>query len=114
MIRKRGKLFREEGQAIVKFQNLKRAVAEKRGSAGTISKSTELGWDVRMRTRDYHSVTLAQAACGGRRGLWERRLNKWTRPGLEGTVLECTAPEWCARECQPHPEGPGKSVKGFK
>lgn len=50
MIRKRGKLFRAEGQAIAKFQNLKRAVVEKRGSAGTISKSTKVGWDVRMRT----------------------------------------------------------------
>lgn len=61
MIRKRGKLLREVGQAIVKFQNLKRAVAEKRGSAGTISKSTELGWD-EDENQDYHSVTLTQAA----------------------------------------------------
>lgn len=91
MIRKRGKLFRAEGQAVAKFQNLKRAVVEKRGSAGTISKSTKVGWDVRMRNRDYHSVTLAQAACRGRRGLWERRLSKWTeaRSGRDlSSVLE--------------------------
>lgn len=41
--------------------------------------------------RNYHSVTLGQAACRGIRGLWERRLNKWTeaRSGRDlSTVLE--------------------------
>lgn len=84
-------MFKAEGQAIAKFQNLKRAGVEERGSTATISKSTEVRWDVRMRNRDYHSVTLAQAACRGIRGLWERRLNKWTeaRSGRDlSAVLE--------------------------
>lgn len=84
-------MFKAEGQAIAKFQNLERAAVEERGSTATISRSTEVGWDVRMRNRDYHSVILAQVACGGIRGLWERRLNKWTeaRSGRDlSAVLE--------------------------
>lgn len=52
-------MFKAEGQAIAKFQNLKRAGVEERGSTATISKATEVQWDVRMRNRDYHSVILA-------------------------------------------------------
>ena len=59
ILRKKEKVLKAEGQAIAKFQNLKRAGVEERGSTATISKATEVQWDVRMRNRDYHSVILA-------------------------------------------------------
>lgn len=43
VMRKRGKVFKAEGQAIAKFQNLEGPWVKERGCAGTVSKSRRLG-----------------------------------------------------------------------
>lgn len=71
-MKKRGKVFRAEGQAIAKFWNLERAQVKKRNCKllQETAKAQKGRWGVKMRDWNYHSMTSAQAAYRDPRSVW--------------------------------------------
>lgn len=56
---------------------------------GNSQQKQEVGWGGRMRDRDYHSLTEAQAASRDTRSVWRGGYISGQRPCLEGTCMRC-------------------------